>query len=49
MVTIKNLLIDFFNLCFPPDNESQKPKTYELILFYSFLLFAIIIGFTLLR
>ncbi len=49
MVTIKKLLIEFFNLCFPPDNESQKPKTYELILFYTFLFFVIIIGFTLLR
>lgn len=49
MYTFKKLLVEFFNLCFPPENDREQPKNYELIIFYSFLLIVVIIGFTLLR
>jgi len=38
---MKNILISFFNLCFPPKNQGDKPKIYKLILFY-FLMFFIL-------
>jgi hypothetical protein len=34
MKTIKYLLVSFFNVCFPPNNENDIPKTYELVFFY---------------
>ncbi len=46
---MKRVLIDFFNLCFPPDNENELPRNYELILFYAILFILIILGFFLLR
>lgn len=49
MGNIKKILIDFFNLFFPPDNENQQPKKYELILFYTIIPVLLIIGFILLR
>lgn len=49
MISLKKILIDFFNLCFPPDNESQEPKNYELVIFYSVVILLLIVGVAFLR
>ena len=38
MTFIKTLLIQFFLLVYPQENENQKPKMKELVLFYSVII-----------
>jgi len=40
---MKKILIALFNLIYPPDNEDDSPKLYELIVFYSIVFISLTI------